>query len=75
MVLAQVQPGVLLHLLSMDGACSAGSLALLQGVQKVGIANYLVVAIDAELRDYLTKQGHNVYYRDITVRVLAANFA
>ena len=36
-------------------------------VTKANIANYLVVAIDEKLRDYLVSKGYNVYYRDITV--------
>ena len=29
--------------------------------------NYVVVAIDAQLRDHLTARGINVYYKDIQV--------
>ena len=49
------------------GSCCA----VAQTVKKAGIKNYLVVAIDAELRDYLTENGYNVYFRDITVSFAA----
>lgn len=39
----------------------------MQMVVKAQIPNYLVVAIDAQLRDDLTAKGYNVYYKDITV--------
>ena len=39
----------------------------LQMVAKAGVPNYLVVAIDTKLRDYLVSKGYNVYYRDISV--------
>ena len=35
----------------------------------VKIPNFLIVAIDTELRDYLTEKGVNVYYKDIQVRL------
>lgn len=38
-------------------------------VTKTNIPNYLVVAIDEKLRDYLVSKGYNVYYRDITVSI------
>ena len=41
-------------------------------VTKAGVANYLVVAIDTKLRDYLMSKGYNVYYRDISVCPLPA---
>lgn len=44
-----------------------------QSVKKAKVTNYLVVAIDAELRDYLVENQFNVYYRDTTVSVLQAN--
>lgn len=39
----------------------------LQGVKQAKISNYLVVAIDKELEEHLTANGHNVYHRDISV--------
>ena len=36
-------------------------------VTKAQVPNYLVVAIDTQLRDDLVAKGYNVYYRDITV--------
>ena len=45
---------------------------LLQMVVKAKVPNYLVVAIDTQLRDHLTAKGYNVYYRDITVSHISA---
>ena len=39
----------------------------MQMVTKAQVANYLVVAIDPELRDDLKQKGYNVYYKDISV--------
>ena len=39
-------------------------------MERVKIPNFLIVAIDTELRDYLTEKGVNVYYKDIQVRLL-----
>ncbi len=39
----------------------------LQMVTKAEVPNYLVVAIDTQLRDDLTAKGYNVYYKDISV--------
>ena len=39
----------------------------MQMVAKAQVSNYLVVAIDAQLRDDLTAKGYNVYYKDISV--------
>ncbi len=36
--------------------------------------NYLVVAIDTQLRDHLQKQGFNVYYRDVKVSATSVRF-
>ena len=36
-------------------------------VTKAEVLNYLVVAIDTQLRDDLTAKGYNVYYKDISV--------
>ena len=38
-----------------------------QTVAQAGVKNYVVVAIDAQLRDHLTARGINVYYKDIQV--------
>lgn len=38
-------------------------------MERVKIPNFLIVAIDTELRDYLTEKGVNVYYKDIQVRL------
>lgn len=43
-----------------------------QMVVKAQVSNYLVVAIDTQLRDDLTAKGYNVYYRDITVSCTSA---
>lgn len=40
---------------------------MMQMVVKAQISNYLVVAIDTQLRDDLLAKGYNVYYKDITV--------
>jgi hypothetical protein len=37
-------------------------------VKAAGVRNYLVVAIDSRLRDYLVSEGNNVYYRDVKVK-------
>ena len=39
-------------------------------VIKAQISNYLVVAIDVQLRDDLLSKGYNVFYKDITVSLL-----
>ena len=39
----------------------------LQMVTKADVPNYLVVAIDTQLRDDLTAKGYNVYYKNISV--------
>ena len=39
-------------------------------MEKAKIPNFLIVAIDTQLRDYLTERGVNVYYKDIQVRPL-----
>ena len=39
----------------------------MQTVAQAGVRNYVVVAIDAQLRDHLTARGVNVYYKDIQV--------
>ncbi|EIE20571.1 hypothetical protein COCSUDRAFT_37807 [Coccomyxa subellipsoidea C-169] len=36
-------------------------------VKEAGVKNYLVVAIDTKLRDHLSNEGSNVYYRDVKV--------
>ena len=41
-----------------------------QTVEKAKVPNFLIVAIDTQLRDYLTEKGVNVYYKDIQVRSL-----
>lgn len=38
-----------------------------QSVQKLGIKNWLVVAIDEQLRDYCKEHGINHYYRPVKV--------
>ncbi len=42
----------------------------LQMVTKAEVPNYLVVAIDTQLRDDLIAKGYNVYYKDISVSCL-----
>ncbi len=42
-----------------------------QTVEKAKIPNFLIVAIDTQLRDYLTERGVNVYYKDIQARPLS----
>ncbi len=41
---------------------------VLQTVEKAKIPNFLIVAIDTQLRDYLTERGVNVFYKDIQAR-------
>ena len=41
----------------------------MQMVTQAQVSNYLVVAIDTELRDDLKKKGYNVYYKDISVSI------
>ena len=43
---------------------------VLQTVEKARIPNFLIVAIDTQLRDYLTEKGVNVYYKDIQACLL-----
>ena len=50
------------------GVCLAElGAARAQTVAQAGVRNYVVVAIDAQLRDHLTARGINVYYKDIQV--------
>ena len=39
-----------------------------QTVKEAGVKNYLVVAIDTQLRDHLVMEGFNVYFKDLKVR-------
>ncbi len=36
-----------------------------QALSKIEVPNFLVVAIDTQLRDYLKEKGVNVWYKDI----------
>ena len=36
-----------------------------QTVEQAGVKNYVVVAIDAALRDHLAQRGVNVYFKDV----------
>ena len=47
----------------------------MQMVVKAQIPNYLVVAIDTQLRDDLLAKGYNVFYKDITVSLLNRSFS
>lgn len=38
-------------------------------MEQAKIPNFLIVAIDTQLRDYLTEKGVNVYYKDIQVHI------
>ncbi len=40
---------------------------MLQALSHITIPNFLIVAIDTKLRDYLQEKGINVYYKDIQV--------
>lgn len=40
---------------------------MLQALSHIPIPNFLIVAIDTKLRDYLQEKGINVYYKDIQV--------
>lgn len=42
--------------------------AQLQCVKRLPFTNWLVVALDETLRDYLQKNNVNVYYRPVVVR-------
>ena len=41
----------------------------MQSVKEAKVSNYLVVAIDTPLRDQLEREGYNVYYRNVKVRL------
>ena len=43
-------------------------IAELQSVWRAGISNYLVTAIDVQLRDWCREKGWNVWYKDIKAR-------
>ena len=43
----------------------------LQMVTRAKVQNYLVVAIDEKLRDYLVSKGYNIYFKDISVSTAA----
>ena len=34
-------------------------------MEQAGVKNYVVVAIDAALRDHLAQRGVNVYFKDV----------
>lgn len=42
-----------------------------QALSKIEVPNFLVVAIDTQLRDYLKEKGVNVWYKDIQACVRA----
>lgn len=56
----------LTHIFKVISLVDAATLSV-QNVVKAGVQNYLIVAIDEKLRDYLVSKGYNVYYRDIMV--------
>lgn len=39
----------------------------MQALSHINIPNFLIVAIDTKLRDYLKEKGINCYYKDIQV--------
>eukprot|EP01024_Parvocaulis_polyphysoides_P033273 TRINITY_DN29635_c0_g2_i4.p3 TRINITY_DN29635_c0_g2~~TRINITY_DN29635_c0_g2_i4.p3 ORF type:complete len:112 (-),score=13.97 TRINITY_DN29635_c0_g2_i4:192-527(-) len=39
----------------------------IETIQRVGIKNYIIVAIDKELYEFLLKKGVNVWYKDVTI--------
>lgn len=41
-----------------------------QAISKITIPNFMIVAIDTQLRDYLQAKGINVWYKDIQVPFL-----
>ena len=41
---------------------------LWQTVKEAGVGNYLIVAIDTQLRDDFSKRGANVYFKDVQAR-------
>ena len=41
---------------------------LWQTVKEAGVSNYLIVAIDTQLRDDFSQRGANVYFKDVQVR-------
>lgn len=45
---------------------------VMQSVKQAKVSNYLVVAIDTDLRDELEKEGIPVYYRDVKVHPTSA---
>lgn len=62
------RPREVLIAISNFNLVRGGHLGLwLEGVKQAKISNYLVVAIDKELEEHLTANGHNVYHRDISI--------
>ncbi|CAL8464975.1 g4510 [Coccomyxa elongata] len=62
------RPKEVLIAISNFNLVPGGQLPLwLQTVKEAGVKNYLVVAIDTQLRDHLVKQGFNVYFKDLKV--------
>ena len=59
-----------MHYLCCSTPCgtNAPGVCRMQTVKEVGVSNYVVVAIDTQLRDELAKKGANVYYKDIQAR-------
>ena len=39
-----------------------------QTVKEAGVGNYLIVAIDTQLRDDFSKRGANIYFKDVQAR-------
>lgn len=45
---------------------------MLQTVVQSGVTNYLIVALDVEVRDHLLSKGMNVYYHKVSSIVTLA---
>jgi hypothetical protein len=70
-ILQRVAPDgeVMIAISNMNLIRSESLILWLQGAQKLQTSNWLVVAIDEELRDYCVENKINHYYRPVKVRL------
>ncbi|KAK9837243.1 hypothetical protein WJX81_001335 [Elliptochloris bilobata] len=60
-------PEVMIAISNYNLIAGGQLIAWLETVAQAGVRNYVVVAIDAALRDHLTQRGINVYFKDVQV--------
>ena len=60
------------QLLLCTGAASSAAFPSLQTVKQAKVSNYLIVALDEQLRDYLRDHSFNHYYKPLQVGLAAS---